>query len=67
MLRIPDLKQMQVNTKIHEALVARIAGTTGSPPSSCEALRVGLLVSPDQLHPAGVPVRCTETAMLRER
>ena len=40
MLRIPDLKKMQVNTKIHEALIARIRGDDRQSTGFLDALRV---------------------------
>jgi HlyD family secretion protein len=46
LLRIPDLSRMQVNTKIHEALVSRIRGDDRRPTGAYEALRAGLLVNP---------------------
>lgn len=47
LLRIPDLSRMQVNTKIHEALVSRIKGDDRRPTGAYEALRAGLLANPD--------------------
>ena len=49
LLRIPDLKKMQVNTKVHEALVARIQGDDRQSTGFLEALRVGLMANPDGL------------------
>ncbi len=46
LLRIPDLTRMQVNTKIHEALVSRIKGDDRRPTGAYEALRAGLLANP---------------------
>lgn len=46
LLRIPDLTRMQVNTKIHEALVSRIRGDDRRPTGAYEALRAGLLANP---------------------
>jgi multidrug resistance efflux pump len=46
LLRIPDLTRMQVNTKIHEALVSRIRGEDRRPTGAYEALRAGLLANP---------------------
>ncbi len=46
LIRIPDLTRMQVNTKIHEALVSRIRGDDRQPTGEYEGLRAGLLVNP---------------------
>ncbi len=46
LLRIPDLTRMQVNTKIHEALVSRIRGDDRRPTGAFEGMRAGMLASP---------------------
>lgn len=46
MLRIPDLTHMQVNAKIHEALVSRIRPDVRVPTGVFDSLRVGLLANP---------------------
>ncbi len=45
MMRIPDLSQMQVNTKVHEALVARIKGDDRRSTGLLDSLRAGQLVN----------------------
>jgi multidrug efflux pump subunit AcrA (membrane-fusion protein) len=47
MLRIPNLDRMMVNTKVHEAAVARIKGDVRVPTGLFDALRVGLMVNAD--------------------
>jgi HlyD family secretion protein len=47
LMRLPDLRKMQVNTKVHEALVSRIRGDDRRPTGFVEMLRAGLLVNPD--------------------
>jgi multidrug efflux pump subunit AcrA (membrane-fusion protein) len=47
MLRIPNLKQMQVNTKVHEAMVARIRGDVRVATGVVEKYRAGLLTTVD--------------------
>jgi multidrug efflux pump subunit AcrA (membrane-fusion protein) len=47
MLRIPNLKQMQVNTKVHEAMVARIRGDVRVATGVVEKYRAGLLTTLD--------------------
>ena len=47
LLRIPDLSRMQVNVKVHEALVSRIKGDDRKPTGAFVASRIGLLASPD--------------------
>ena len=66
MLRIPDLKKMQVNTKIHEALIARIRGDDRQSTGFLEAVRVGLTASPEPLTRL-MSLSETETGMIRER
>ena len=46
LIRIPDLRKMQVNTKVHEAMVSRIRGDDRQSTGYFDALRVGLLASP---------------------
>ncbi|MBX9580333.1 MAG: hypothetical protein K2X87_08505 [Gemmataceae bacterium] len=47
MLRIPNLEQMQVNTKVHEAMVGRIRGDIRVSTGLVDQLKVGLLSNPD--------------------
>ena len=47
LLRIPDLKKMQVNTRVHEAMVSRIRGDDRPSTGFFDTLRVGLLATPD--------------------
>lgn len=47
MLRIPNLSRMQVNTKVHEAMVARIKGDVRVPTKIVEFTRVGMLFNTD--------------------
>jgi HlyD family secretion protein len=47
LMRIPDLKRMLVNTKVHEALVSRIKGEVWRPTGFPEALRAALFMNPD--------------------
>lgn len=46
MLRIPDLRRMQVNTRVHEAMVSRIRGDDRRSTGQFEALQSGLLLTP---------------------
>ena len=46
LMRIPDLKRMQVNTKVHEAMVSRIRGDDRQSTGFFDTMRVGLLASP---------------------
>ena len=46
LLRIPDLRRMQVNTKVHEAMVSRIRGDNRQSTGYLDSLRVGLLLVP---------------------
>ncbi|MGL4423549.1 MAG: efflux RND transporter periplasmic adaptor subunit [Gemmataceae bacterium] len=48
-MRIPDLRKMQVNTKVHEALVSRIRGDDRRSTGNYDSLRAGMLVNPDGL------------------
>jgi HlyD family secretion protein len=47
LMRIPDLRHMLVNTKIHEAMVRRIKGETWRPTGFTDALRAALFMNPD--------------------
>lgn len=47
MLRIPNLARMQVNTKVHEAMVARIRGDVRVPTRIVEFTQVGMLFNTD--------------------
>ncbi len=47
LLRIPDLKRMQVNTRVHEAMVSRIRGDDRQSTGFFDTVRVGLLTTPD--------------------
>lgn len=47
MLRIPNLSRMQVNTKVHEAMVARIHGDVRVPTRIVEFAQAGLLFNSD--------------------
>ena len=49
LIRIPDLRKMQVNTKVHEAMVSRIRGDDRQSTGYFDALRVGLLAGPGGL------------------
>jgi multidrug efflux pump subunit AcrA (membrane-fusion protein) len=49
LIRIPDLKRMQVNTRVHEAMVSRIRGDDRRSTGILEAIRAGLLVNPDAM------------------
>jgi HlyD family secretion protein len=46
LMRIPDLKRMQVNTKVHEAMVSRIRGDDRQGTGYMDAVRAGLLAGP---------------------
>lgn len=46
LMRIPDLKRMQVNTKVHEAMVSRIRGDDRQSTGYLDTLRAALLASP---------------------
>ena len=46
MLRIPDLKNMQVGTRVHEAMVSRLRGDDRQPTGFLDAVRVGFLAMP---------------------
>jgi multidrug efflux pump subunit AcrA (membrane-fusion protein) len=47
MLRLPNLEQMQVNTKVHEAMVGRIRGDVRVATGLIDQMRVGLMANPD--------------------
>jgi hypothetical protein len=47
MLRIPNLERMQVNTKVHEAMVARIHGDVRVPTHIVELVQTGMLFNHD--------------------
>jgi HlyD family secretion protein len=47
LLRIPDLRKMQVNTRVHEAMVSRIRADDRPSTGYFETLRTGMLVSPN--------------------
>lgn len=49
LLRIPDLKHMQVNTKVHEAMVGRIKGDVRKSTGFFDSVRLGLLMNPNPL------------------
>ncbi|HEY2784684.1 MAG TPA: hypothetical protein VGJ05_06870 [Fimbriiglobus sp.] len=49
MMRIPDLRKMQVNTKVHEAMVSRIRGDVRLSTGVIEAARAAMLTIPDPL------------------
>ncbi len=47
LMRIPNLKKMQVSTRVHEAVVSRVKGENVKHTGLGEALRAGLLMTPD--------------------
>jgi multidrug efflux pump subunit AcrA (membrane-fusion protein) len=47
LMRIPNLGKMQVNTRVHEAMVASIRGETRVPKGVYEGIRAAMLVNPD--------------------
>lgn len=49
LMRIPDLHRMLVNTKIHEAMIRRIAGDVWRPTGFPDALRATLFMNPDPI------------------
>ncbi|MFO0807256.1 MAG: hypothetical protein U0746_01395 [Gemmataceae bacterium] len=49
LMRIPDLRRMLVNTKVHEAMVSRVKGDVWQPTYFTESTRAGLLSAPDGL------------------
>jgi len=46
LLRIPDLRKMQVNTKVHEAMVSRIRGDIRKSTGFYDSVRGGLILNP---------------------
>ena len=49
LMRIPDLRRMLVNTKVHEALVSRIKGEVWRPTGFPEISRATLFMNPDPI------------------
>jgi multidrug efflux pump subunit AcrA (membrane-fusion protein) len=49
MMRIPDLSRMQVNTRVHEAMISRLHGDEYKNTGFLDSLRSALLVNPDAL------------------
>ncbi len=49
LMRIPDLRRMLVNTKVHEAMVSRIKGDVWQPTGFVDVLRTAVLFQPDGL------------------
>lgn len=49
LMRIPDLRKMLVNTKVHEALVSRVKGEVVEPTGWGDYVRAALMTSPDDL------------------
>jgi multidrug efflux pump subunit AcrA (membrane-fusion protein) len=47
LMRIPDLRRMQVNTKVHEALVARIHGDDRRSTGTFDSMRAAMLLNPN--------------------
>ncbi len=47
LMRIPDLRRMQVNTRVHEAQVGLIRGDDRQPTHILDHLRVGMMTNPD--------------------
>jgi multidrug efflux pump subunit AcrA (membrane-fusion protein) len=47
MLRIPNLRAMQVNTKVHEAMVARIRGDVRIPTHAMESYQTSMMFNVD--------------------
>jgi multidrug efflux pump subunit AcrA (membrane-fusion protein) len=47
MLRIPNLSKMQVNTKIHEAMVGRVRGDVRVPTKLVDFMQFGMLTNTD--------------------
>ncbi len=66
LLRIPDLRKMQVNTRVHEAMISRIRGDDRQPTGYLDALRVGLLASPDAMNRLVMASEVVQTT-LRDR
>jgi multidrug efflux pump subunit AcrA (membrane-fusion protein) len=53
LMHIPDLKHMEVETHVHEAVVAHIRGEESQPTGFCDCLQAGLLVGPDLISRVG--------------
>jgi HlyD family secretion protein len=49
LMRIPDLRRMLVNTKVHEAMVSRIKGDIWQPTGFVDTLRAAMMFTPDGL------------------
>lgn len=49
LMRIPDLRHMVVNTKVHEAAISRVRGEVWQATGFCDCLRAGLLINFDPL------------------
>lgn len=49
LLRIPNLDRMQVNTKVHEAMVSRIKGDVRIPTNLVDKFQVGMFLNPDPI------------------
>jgi HlyD family secretion protein len=49
LMRIPDLRRMLVNTKVHEAMISRIKGDIWQPTGFVEAMRATQMFTPDGL------------------
>ena len=49
LMRIPDLRRMLVNTKVHEAMVSRIRGDVWQPTGFVDTLRATMMFTPDGL------------------
>jgi HlyD family secretion protein len=50
MMRIPDLKRMQVSTRVHEAMVSRIRGDDRRSTGVHESVQAGLLLNLTPIH-----------------
>jgi HlyD family secretion protein len=49
LMRIPDLRRMLVNTKVHEAMISRIKGDLWQPTGFMDTLRATMMFTPDGL------------------
>src|SRR5262245_41797914 len=49
LMRIPDLRRMLVNTKVHEAMISRIKGDIWQPTGFIDTLRATMMFTPDGL------------------
>jgi multidrug efflux pump subunit AcrA (membrane-fusion protein) len=47
LMRIPDLRRMLVNTKVHEAMISRIRGDVWQPTEFVNTMRAAMLFHPD--------------------